>query len=956
MDYRKRRRERHKSARRLRLEPLEDRRMLATLTVTNVSDSGEGSLRQALFDANTLPGVDVIQFAIPSTVKTIRPLTQLPWITEPVVIDGTSQAGYHGQPIIEISGELLTGNLSGFTLQSSASTIRGLAINRFPISGIDIRGQGLNTIDGNYIGTDITGMVPLPNGRFGIHIDSPRNIIGGALPQLRNVISGNGEDGVRIWGASATENTVMGNWIGTTAQGNAPLANGRDGVLIGGNASNNIVGTNGDAQNDISEGNIISGNMQNGVRIFQANSNSVSGNIIGLSADGQTPVANKLSGVLIDAEAIGNSVGVHGDLPGDAQRNIISGNDQNGVFIFKSHQNIVAGNWIGLAPDGTQAMGNGERGILVAGGSTQNLIGTNDDGQADALERNVVSGNVHQGIYLNGLGTIDNIVAGNYVGTDVSGTQAVPNTSTGVLLANTASNNVIGVSNASPVNSNAGNLISGNTVFGVRLRGDGTSQNLVAGNWIGLNAAGDAALANGTGGISSFQGATGNQIGGTRARDANTISGNMSNGIIVQADSGNQNIIGNRIGTAADGTTPLGNELSGIYIESSNDNIIGNGLISGSNTIAFNGTTGIAVMGTAIRNAIANNSIFGNGSLGIDLGDDGMSANDPQDEDSGPNHLQNFPEIQVAAANDTSTHLAGVLESIANAAFQIEFFASDDQSGRRDGREFIGSAMVTTDAQGIAAWSVEYPLGLAGSQVITATARSSAGSTSEFSSPKPVSELLTLEIDQSQLAEGQTAVMTIGRGSIPIASEVTVTLSSNTSQLSLPGSAVIPAGRATVDVTIQALDDIFAERAQTMLIQATSTEAAGAVLVTIAPSDLGWHNLDSPLDVSGNGLISAEDVLQVINAVNSGLNNIIGLTPLQPRSFVDVNNDGIVSASDALMIINDLNNAVGSPEGEARDELSAAHDFVFAVPSIDIHDAAFDWLASDVCKRRRHVP
>jgi hypothetical protein len=142
-----------------------------TYTVTNTADSGAGSLRQAITDANTNGGTDTIAFNIPgSGVHTIDVPTALPTITSPVIIDGTTQPGYVGSPVIELNGAS-AGSGPGLSLAAtaSASTVRGLAINRFVGNGILIRGNG-NIIAANYIGTNPAGTADLGNSGNGIQI------------------------------------------------------------------------------------------------------------------------------------------------------------------------------------------------------------------------------------------------------------------------------------------------------------------------------------------------------------------------------------------------------------------------------------------------------------------------------------------------------------------------------------------------------------------------------------------------------------------------------------------------------------------------------------------------------------------------------------------------------------------------------------------------------------------
>ena len=182
----------------------------ATLTVTTTADSGAGSLRQAILDSNASAGtLDTIAFAIGSGVQTITPLSQLPTVTDPVVIDGTTQPGYAGTPLIELDGSTAAG--AGLTITAGSSTVRGLVINRWA-TGISISGAGQNLVVGNFIGTDASGTLPLANDTYGVNIvDSPDNLVGGLGVGEGNLIAFNSDRGVHVSGA--TGNTIRGNAI-----------------------------------------------------------------------------------------------------------------------------------------------------------------------------------------------------------------------------------------------------------------------------------------------------------------------------------------------------------------------------------------------------------------------------------------------------------------------------------------------------------------------------------------------------------------------------------------------------------------------------------------------------------------------------------------------------------------------------------------------------------------------
>jgi parallel beta-helix repeat protein len=302
--------------------------------VTNVADNGPGSLRQAILDANQNgPSVDTIRFNIPGAgAQTINLGSQLPAITGSVVLDGASQPGYAGTPLIQLNGAGAGAAATALSLTGSSNVVRGLSITGFGgrgiavwssgntitdnviaangEEGISIRGSAGasgNIVTGNYVGLDTTGSVAAGNGLHGIAIlDSPANRIGGATAAERNVISANVGEGVRIAGTLSTGNVVQGNYIGTTVSGDTARGNLRSGVYLRYAPGNSVMG------------NVISGNVGfSGVAICgtadfcggpevgdtsgnNAAGNIVRANVIGLNAARSTTLGNSGNGISID--------------------------------------------------------------------------------------------------------------------------------------------------------------------------------------------------------------------------------------------------------------------------------------------------------------------------------------------------------------------------------------------------------------------------------------------------------------------------------------------------------------------------------------------------------------------------------------------------------------------------------------------------------------------------------
>ena len=366
--------------------------------VINANDSGPGSLRQAIISANGNSGLDVITFSIGGGgPQTINLSSGLPIITDPVTIDGTTQPGFAGSPIIELNGNFVS--LPVIEVDAGASTIRGLVINR-ALTAITLQVNGLNVVEGNFIGTDSSGGVALGNIQEGVFIPSlsSNNVIGGSAAAARNIISGNAV-GISIFN-NAAGNSVLGNLIGTDASGNFALGN-VNGIQIGNGSSGNSVGGTAPGTR-----NIISGNSHFGVVIAaSATGNSVLGNLIGTDASGSFAVGNAFPGIRIGTGASGNSVG--GTAPG--ARNIISGNEFGVVIGESGTGNSVLGNFIGTDASGNFAVGNTVGGIQILSGASGNSVG----GAAGA--GNIIAFNGGAGVNVRDASNLNNAILSNSI-------------------------------------------------------------------------------------------------------------------------------------------------------------------------------------------------------------------------------------------------------------------------------------------------------------------------------------------------------------------------------------------------------------------------------------------------------------------------------------------------------------------------------------------------------------
>ena len=565
-------------------EPALQQKAGLTFTVVNTDDSGVGSLRWAIEEANASAGKDIIAFDIPGPgPHVITPATSFVSFTQPVIVDGTTQLAQDGSPLIVLDGSNTPLGTNGLVFTGSAgdSEVLGLSIvgyarlQEFPFSG----GYGIylissnNKIEGNYIGLLPDG-TPKGNTR-GVVILGSNNTVGGTQSGQRNVISANTTSGIDHSGASATGNVVEGNFLGTDPTGTQAIGN-RFNVQYYSGANNNLLG-------------------------------------------GTNP----------------------------ASRNIISG----GIFLNAENN----------PTDGT-------------------------------------------GVSIANAGTTGNVIIGNYIGTDVTGTQALPNWRAGVLIIFGASGNIVG----QPGN---GNVISGNDLAGVYFQGSAANpsfENLVQSNLIGLQADGLSPLPNGYG-LDFVGRAENNLVGGTTPDVFNTIASNISRGAMLRST----------VETVDDDPVTL----------------------------------------NPAGNSILGNSIFSNGVWGIVLGPGDIVPNDADDSDTGPNKLQNHPVMSLTEYFEVQEELEVTYHVPSDPAYsayplRVEFFATNP--GERQGKTFLGFDEFTAVDFGNGGKTATIPVppaaGFSAGDQVTATATDADGNTSQFgiivtSEPGVIIAEYTLSID-----------------------------------------------------------------------------------------------------------------------------------------------------------------------------------------------------------------
>ena len=427
-------------------------------TVDSLADSGPGSLRQALLDANASPSATTIRFNFTGTgVHTIALQSPLAEFTTPVILDGSTQPGYDGQPLIELDGSNAGADAIGLRISGGESIVRGLIINRFDGGGIDLTGGSNNLVAGNFVGVNANGAQAQGNGRYGIRvIDSAANQIGGSQPADRNIFSGNNSGGVRIEGMASRQNQIQGNYVGTDATGTLSIPNG-SGILCY-NAPEIQLGGSQPGQ-----GNVVSGNNWTGISLsgnFCVDA-VVQGNLIGVDASGSAPLPNRRYGIQVNGGAREALIG--GPHPGAG--NVISGNgipsDRNAPgygIMLQTIKTVVQGNNIGADATGQRPLGNKASGVYLVSGDQNKL-----------LDNIIVDNGV--GIYASD--TDDSftrrnpetnlLISGNFVGADATGKLDLGNRNVGIYVGRDVTALIGGT------DSEAGNQVAFNDHDGVQV-------------------------------------------------------------------------------------------------------------------------------------------------------------------------------------------------------------------------------------------------------------------------------------------------------------------------------------------------------------------------------------------------------------------------------------------------------------------------------------------------------
>lgn len=482
---------------------------------------------------------------------------------------------------LNANGDMALGNNTGVNsnINTTNNTIGGQGLNEGntisgnEFSGLFLKGTG-QKVEGNRIGTDITGDIALGNGASGVRIDECDNCtVGGLNIGAGNIISGNDNSGVLIENGS-TGTDIDGNFVGTNATADAALPNAFSGIRIDGSDNNNV---------GVNAGNVISGNTGSGVHIINnSTGNVLIGNLIGSDVLGLDAIPNEF-GISISSGSQNNFIGGAGGFEG----NLISGNLLSGITVAdNSNGTSILANIIGANLNATNALPNGAAGIVIDD-SKNCLIGNGtEDGQ------NLISGNMSDGIFIQN-GSEENEVLQNCIGTDIAGTGDLGNSGAGITILDSGSN-IIG----SPTGRN---IISGNGESGVRMDNPNSQDNIIQNNIIGLDINGLSAIPNDGFGIVILANSGGNHIGGLNLNEGNIVSANLFSGIASGAD--NQTIEGNKVGTNINGVNDLGNNNNGIFLNGASNCVVDNNLISG------NEFSGVFIDDDAFGNQLLGNKI-----------------------------------------------------------------------------------------------------------------------------------------------------------------------------------------------------------------------------------------------------------------------------------------------------------------------------------------------------------
>jgi parallel beta-helix repeat protein len=594
-----------------------------TLIVTNLRNSGPGSLRAAMTIVNAgSPGRSWrIRFSVRGVITLA---SSLPAVYRKVSIDATSAPGFviRGGPVVEINSNRKAGVV--FAAGSAGSQLLGVAVDNAGGDGVTLNAKSI-TLNYDYVGLNLAGR-PFGNRGDGVYVSaaSAQNLIGlnraGVVGLVTNVISGNTGNGLVL--AGSWGNTVVSNRIGTNPSGSSAVGNRGNGILITGRSDGNEIGgtdfvdkSTGKANNPTGNkgtttpvfvvpplGNQVSGNRGNGIMIDGGSrGNALNGNFVGTTANGNAAIGNAGNGVWINGANNNALTGCKFVNNPFVYYNVISGNGANGLRITDSNNSVVQGNFFGAGANNATVAGNRYDGILVDGTSANTQVGGV-----------IPLGNVSAGNGANGIevaGRARGFITFNTFGGLFAFNGAAPNGNDGVLITSTGGDNTVRT-----------NVLSGNKHNGIELAGNASGVT-VDPNIAGLNTSGNSLLSNGGDGLLIDGTAHGNTIGGTLRSviPQNTFSGNARYGVEITGRAHNNLVFRSYIGTAILGVTALGNKLGGVLVGGNAYlNAVGSYGSGPSNLISGNRGNGVTLLSGTRLNRVVNNYI-GLSRLGLPL-------------------------------------------------------------------------------------------------------------------------------------------------------------------------------------------------------------------------------------------------------------------------------------------------------------------------------------------------
>ncbi|MCU0417085.1 MAG: right-handed parallel beta-helix repeat-containing protein [Cytophagaceae bacterium] len=615
------------------------------VTVTNLNDTGAGSLRNAIIAV----GVNgVIDFgALSGTINLTS--DHLVINKSNFTILGNGNITINGSTLAPLSTATLSKHVfyinSGSNITIDNLTITGAPLpigytcgDQFPLGtgggiGVYLRPNVTNVIIRNsYVHSNSSHGIFLEQNNTGVQI-------------VNNTVSNNCNNGIQVDNGS-TGVIIRGNRVGTNQAGTAAFGNYWDGIVIDNRSHNFMIGGT-----TVADRNIVSGNGRNvaslpqatdrGIRIGNSRNGTIQGNFVGLNAAGTASIGNARHGIFLHS-VFDLAFPTNGAQNNTIIGNVISGNgtlptgEGHGINIAdeRTTGNIVRSNLIGTDATGMIDLGNKNDGVSIFW-SSNNTIG----GPA-TLDGNLISGN-NFGIFLQASAD-NNTVQNNRIGLNLTGTAAIPNSESGILIQGGYYSWINwGPSPDRPSLNNQvlNNIVSGNTLHGIVIQNgtfpDGpsvspTTGNIVRGNYVGVLADGITALPNGSNGVMIADRASGNTIGGTTAAHRNIISGNTENGVQLTGGAFSNSVLGNFIGLDIN-QAARPNGLDGILIQESNGNFIGNATAGSGNVIGSNTNNGIQILNSdnniLLRNTIgttlAGNVARTNGSAGIYISESG---------------------------------------------------------------------------------------------------------------------------------------------------------------------------------------------------------------------------------------------------------------------------------------------------------------------------------------------